>query len=666
MKRRALILVLALVMLVSMCPVTAFASSDFKTSDAGVDLIKHFEGFYAYPYWDYKQWTVGYGTRCPDDKLDEYKKNGITKKEAEALLQKELKSFESTLNKFIDKYDLKWSQAQFDAMLSFTYNVGGSWTSGASSQLFTQYVIAGKTGNDFLFAISLWSNAGGSMSIGLVKRRLIEANLYLNGVYDTEVPSNYDYVTFNHTDSYYEGKARSIKLQGYDSKLTDSVRPVGKKDGYRVLGWYTASSGGEWISTLTSKQAGKTLYAHWQKGEGNVDGKGNILGTEASYERTAAGELKIYAQPKLNAQVTGTIAKGTKMTFVADYVDADDVKWGLLKQGGWVCLSDAASEKPDTTEPAEPSKPTTPPAEEKVVATGTVKKSVGSLNIRSGPGTSYDSVGSLAAGAKVEIYEISNNWGRISKGWISLKYVDLDESKEEQETPTEPETPEETVPEAKPDKVVAKGMVSISSGTLNIRAAADASSKKVGSLSNGAKVEIYETTTVDGVKWGRVAEGWISLQYVKLASSGTITSDSVNVRKGAGTSYAVVGSYKKGDQIFVYETAVVGSSTWGHTEKGWMNLKYAKMDNASSDSGNSGSSGTGSTNAKGATGYITANSLNIRKGAGTSYAVVGSYKKNDVVTVYETTKVGSSTWGRTDKGWIGMAEWSGSMCWTTR
>ena len=30
---------------------------------------------------------------------------------------KELRSFESTLNKFIDKYDLKWNQAKFDAML---------------------------------------------------------------------------------------------------------------------------------------------------------------------------------------------------------------------------------------------------------------------------------------------------------------------------------------------------------------------------------------------------------------------------------------------------------------------------------------------------------------------------------------------------------------------
>ena len=631
MKRRALILVLILVLLVGMFPMTASAASDFTTSDKGVDLIKHFEGFRKYPYWDYSQWTVGYGTRCPDDKLEEYKARGITEAEAEALLQKELKSFESTLNKFIDKYDLKWNQKQFDAMLSFTYNVGGNWTNGVSTQLLTQYVVAGKTGNDFLFAFAQWSNAGGSMSIGLVERRLIEANLFLNGVYATKVPENYDYVKFSHTDSIYEGKVRSIKLQAYDSNLTDSVRPEGKKDGYRFLGWYTASTGGEWIETLTAKHADKTLDPPWQSGNGDPS-----QGTEASYTRTASGSVKIYAEPSLDATVTGSIAKGTVMNFVADYVDADGVKWGRLKEGGWVCLSNVAAEEPEDTKPSEPTNPTEPPVEEeeeKVIATGKIKLSSGTLNIRSGPGSSYSKVGSLSNGAKVEIYEIKNGWGRISKGWISMDYVVLDEVEEE----------------PKPETVIAKGLVAMSSGDLNIRKGAGTSYAKVGSIANGSKVELYEIVTVDGVQWGRVSGGWISLKYVKLAETGTVTADSINVRKGAGTSYDVVGSYKKGDKIYVYETTLVGSSTWGHTDKGWMNMKYAKMDNASTDGGND----TPETN-KGVTGVITRDTLNIRAGAGTSYALVGTYVKGDKVTVYETKELTTSTWGRTDKGWINM------------
>ena len=632
MTRKVLIFVMALVLLAGMIPVTAFAASDFKTSDAGIDLIKDFEGFSAKPYWDYEQWTVGYGTRCPDDKLEEYKENGITKAEAQKLLEKEIKSYENSVNKFINKYDLEMNQQQFDALVSFTYNVGGNWTSGASSQLFTQYVIAGKTGNDFIFAIAQWSTAGGSTNLALIKRRLAEANLYLNGVYSRTVPENYDYVLFNHTSSIYEGKSRTVRTQGFDSSLTDQVRPVGKKSGKRFLGWYTASTGGEWITTLTAKLAGKTLYAHWQEGEGNVDSKGNILGTDAKYDRTASEGLKIYEQPSTSAKTTGTIAKGTKMTFVADYVDADGVKWGRLTQGGWVCLATVTSAE---------SAPT-PPAQEKVIATGTVKTSVESLNIRAGAGTSYEKVGSLKAGARVEIYEISGSWGRISQGWISLNYVNLNE--EEEET-----VPEETVPVTKPETVVAKGMVSISSGNLNVRKGAGTSYGQVGSIANGTKVEIYEIVTVDGVKWGRVSNGWISLQYVKLASTGTITGTSINVRKGAGTGYSVVGSAKKGEQVYVYETSVVGSITWGHTDKGWLDMKYVQLDKASSSSGSSSN-----TTAKGSTGYITESSVNIRKGAGNSYDVIGSYKKNDVITVYETKKLTSSTWGRTDKGWINL------------
>lgn len=551
MKRRVLILVMALILLVTMIPVPAFAASDFKTSAAGVDLIKYFEGFSEYPYWDYKQWTVGYGTLCPDDMLEEYKERGITVEEAEALLQEELAGFESTLNKFIDKYGLKWSQAQFDAMVSFTYNCGGNWTTGASSQLFTQYVVAGKTGNDFLFAIAQWSNAGGSLNLGLVKRRLIEANLYLNGIYDTKVPENYDYVKFSHTSSVYEGKSRSIKIQGYDSNLTDAVRPVAQKDGYRFLGWYTAAEGGERIDTLTARQAGKTLYPHWEK------------------------------------------------------------------------LEDQPSQG---TEPSEPTTPADPPAEEEsVIATGTIRTSGGALNIRSGAGSSYSKVDSLANGTKVEIYEIKDGWGRIAKGWISMDYVVLDT--------------------AEPETVVAKGIVSASSG-LNIRSGAGSSYSKVGSLEKGDKVELYEIVTADGLKWGRVSKGWISLKYVKLASVGTVTAGSINVRKGAGTGYDVVGSCKNGERVYVYETKTVGSSVWGHIDKGWLNMKYVTLDGAASNSG--------STTAKGSTGYITATSLSIRKGAGTGYDVVGKYQKGDVVTVYETKKVGTLTWGRTGKGWISM------------
>ena len=46
--------------------------------------------------------------------------------------------------------------------------------------------------------------------------------------------------------------------------------------------------------------------------------------------------------------------------------------------------------------------------------------------------------------------------------------------------------------------------------------------------------------------------------------------------------------------------------------------------------------------------------LNIRNGAGSSYTVVGHYYNGDRVEILETKTVGSTVWGRTDKGWVSM------------
>ena len=640
MKRKALIFVLTLVLLVSMFPVTAQAATTMKPTNSCIDLIKKLEGFAEKPYWDYKQWSVGYGTRCPDDKLEYYKKYGIPKAEAQALLEAHLKDYVDSVNKFAKKYNLNFTQYQFDALVSFTYNVGASWTNGANTQLFTKAVLNGTTGNEFLAIIGLWTNADGKTNEGLVERRLKEANLFLNGAYSNAIPTNYNYVLFNHSTSKFLGATITIRVLCYDSKLGAPDMPRGTKSGYRFLGWYTKSTGGVWVDRLNDSHDGKKLYAHWQKDEGDKDSSGNILGTAASYTRAAHSDLKIYAQPKTSAKTTGTIKKGAVMNIVADYITADNVKWGLLKQGGWVCLTGTKTEN-------EPEKETvTPPAQEqnKVVATGTVVSSVGSLCIRAEATTSSDVMGYVKSGQHVEFYELkyvgSTQWGRIDKGWISLKYVTLDD---QIETKPEETKPEETKPV---DKVVAKGMVSLSSGSLIIRAKADTASAMQGTLENGDIVEFFEMTTVGSYQWGRMAKGWIRMDYVKVADTKTLPIDTITIRSGAGTDHSKVGTYKKGDEINIYETAVVGTSLWGRTEKGWINLTYAAL----ADKQESKPAETVI-----ATGKVTSDYLTIRAGIGSSYDKVGTYKKGDTVKIYETGKSGSYTWGRTDKGWISLS-----------
>lgn len=80
----------------------------------------------------------------------------------------------------------------------------------------------------------------------------------------------------------------------------------------------------------------------------------------------------------------------------------------------------APSSKP-STKPVTPQQPTT--SKEQFV----VKVTVDSLNIRKGPGTNHDVVGSVKAGQAYTIVEVNGSWGKLKSGagWINIssKYV---------------------------------------------------------------------------------------------------------------------------------------------------------------------------------------------------------------------------------------------------
>ena len=75
---------------------------------------------YEYAVWDYSQWSIGYGTGVPEGQYP----NGISREEAEVLLREYLDYFEKCLNKFIVDYNVSLNQNQFDALMSFIYNLG--------------------------------------------------------------------------------------------------------------------------------------------------------------------------------------------------------------------------------------------------------------------------------------------------------------------------------------------------------------------------------------------------------------------------------------------------------------------------------------------------------------------------------------------------------------
>ena len=130
------------------------------------------------------------------------------------------------------------------------------------------------------------------------------------------------------------------------------------------------------------------------------------------------------------------------------------------------------------------------------------------LNIRQGPGTGYDVVGSYNSGDKVTILEQftygGTTWGCTNKGWISMQYVNNGTSNS---TGNNTDTNAGTA-------LNKRGTITASG--LNIRSGAGKGYDVVGSLNYGDSVEILSTKTVDGTTWGQVVAGWISMDYVKL------------------------------------------------------------------------------------------------------------------------------------------------------
>lgn len=82
-----------------------------------------------------------------------------------------------------------------------------------------------------------------------------------------------------------------------------------------------------------------------------------------------------------------------------------------------------------TTKPTQPTESTQPETESTKPAarTGTVLRSAGELNVRSGAGIDYSKIGILRGGEAVTIYEEKTVgdtvWGNIGYGWVSMDYI---------------------------------------------------------------------------------------------------------------------------------------------------------------------------------------------------------------------------------------------------
>ena len=100
------------------------------------------------------------------------------------------------------------------------------------------------------------------------------------------------------------------------------------------------------------------------------------------------------------------------------------------------------------------------------------------------------------------------------------------------------------------------GIVTLKSGRLNVRSSASTSGAVLTSLGNGSYITLISRSgDWYYVEYGDGRYGYCHKNYITLDSGATAVvntqSTSLNVREGAGTSYAVKGSLPKGKRVIV-------------------------------------------------------------------------------------------------------------------
>lgn len=179
----------------------------------GLNLIKSFEGCKLTAYKclpTEKYYTIGYGHYGSDVTAG----MKITKEQAEELLLQDCKKAIKNVNSFMSKYN--FNQNQFDALVSFAFNVGS----------INQLTASGtRTLEQISSKITAYNKSGGRVIEGLVKRRAKEKELYDTPTSTTVKKSNEEIAKEVVAGKWGNGNARKTALTkaGYDYKTIQTL-----------------------------------------------------------------------------------------------------------------------------------------------------------------------------------------------------------------------------------------------------------------------------------------------------------------------------------------------------------------------------------------------------------------------------------------------------------
>ncbi|MCC3356595.1 SH3 domain-containing protein [Bacillus sp. REN16] len=267
-------------------------------------------------------------------------------------------------------------------------------------------------------------------------------------------------------------------------------------------------------------------------------------------------------------------------------------------------------------------------------SSSTVVSTVDGLRFRSGPGTSFQVIGSLNKGNEAGYIEANENWTKISLnghiGWVASQFI------------MAKQTSGSTNSNPSSNSGSSKKTGTITASILNVRDQPNLQGRIVGKLKQNANV----TITNERENWLEIVFGnssaWIHRDFVAGISSteekpsrpatppqsptnlgkiGIVTASSLNVRDSGSLSGKIVGSLKQGNKVTIEEEV----NNWSRIAlsngaRGWVASWYLDIQLDTSTEAPS----SGQTTVK-----ILYNGTNIRSGSSTSHSVVARANEGD-------------------------------------
>jgi N-acetylmuramoyl-L-alanine amidase len=264
-----------------------------------------------------------------------------------------------------------------------------------------------------------------------------------------------------------------------------------------------------------------------------------------------------------------------------------------------------------------------------VAANGTVTIAENAVNVRNGPGLSYQLVKQANRGEKFTIIKEQGDWIQIQlsaakTGWVANWVV------------TRTSNGTTTIGSSNSNKSTAEA----NTNQLRVRSGPGTSFRIIGYLNKGQAVSVID----DNENWVKLSagfgEGWVAREYLDFNNKSTNTSkeentnvsigtgivtDTLNVRNEPSTTGKVIGKLTKGTTITIYSKG-----------NNWIEIKYANQNAwVSADYVQFGTEKQSTNPTNGTTGTVTASNLSVRSDSSLNSDIIGSITQGQKFTILE-------------------------------